>query len=68
MKSANLESSDRLQRVRDVLMDMAEHSTRDIVRNANVLAVNSAIAELRANGLNITCTRKGPQWFYRMGE
>jgi hypothetical protein len=68
MKSANLSSSPRLQRVHKVLQDGREYSTWDIARLAHVCAVNSAISELRWNGLKIQCERRGDKWFYRMGE
>lgn len=64
MHNAGLES-DRLQRVLSVLQDGREHSTLEIVVNANVCAVNSAISELRANGVTIDCERRGDRWYYR---
>lgn len=36
-----------------VLADGRAHSTRDLIRRAEVCAVNSCIAELRANGAAI---------------
>jgi biotin operon repressor len=66
MKAARIETSPRLQRVRDLLADGREYSTLDIVIGASVCAVNSCIAELRANGYAITCRRAGDIWFYRM--
>ena len=51
-------TSARLQRVLAVLRDGRSHTTREIVRAARVCAVNSCIAELRANGCEITCTRE----------
>lgn len=68
MKSAKLKTSQRLQRVLAVLSDGQEHSTRDIVYEADVCAVNSIIAELRANGVGITCKRQSRNVFtYRIG-
>lgn len=68
MKFAKLKSSKRLQRVLAVLADGQEHSTRDIVHAADVCAVNSIIAELRANGVSIACKRKSRNIFiYRVG-
>jgi hypothetical protein len=66
MNAAKLSKSVRLQRVHDVLKDRREHSTMEIIQVANVCAVNSIIAELRANGKNITCQRRGDVWFYRL--
>jgi hypothetical protein len=38
----------------------------DIIRNANVCAVNSIISELRQNGINISCQRRGSNWYYTL--
>lgn len=60
-------TSDRLQRVLAVLRDGKPHSTRQIVRRANVCAVNSCIAELREHGAEIACKAiriKGGRRFY----
>lgn len=65
MNAAHLTRSDRLQRVRNVLMDGMRHTTRDLIRKAKVCAVNSIIAELRANGMQIECQRVGDRWFYQ---
>lgn len=66
MNAADLASSDRLQRVARVLAGGEWHSTREIVHAADVCAVNSAVAELRENGLHIEtrCVSKG-RWEYR---
>ncbi len=66
MNFARLEKSDRLKRVKELLQDGRKHSTRNIVRFAYVCAVNSAVSELRANGLDISCNRKGNIWFYQL--
>lgn len=71
MHAARLETSSRLRRVFDLLADGREHSTQDIVRGAEVCAVNSIIAELRANGFVIECRQVveplfGRVWLYRM--
>lgn len=72
MHAAGLTSSNRLQRVHALLSDGAEHSTRDIVMSAEVMAVNSVIAELRANGCVIHCrmdkSRGKPVFLYRMAQ
>lgn len=44
-----------MQRVLSVLLDGQPHTTRQIIREAHVCAVNSIISELRANGLHIQC-------------
>ena len=72
MHAARIERSARLQRVLAVLEAGGWHSTMDIVREAGVCAVNSAIAELRANGLAIECRQSneplfgGRAWLYRL--
>lgn len=64
LHAARLSKSDRLMRVLTVLQSGGEHTTRDIIQKAAVCAVNSIIAELRANGINIECERRGDAWFY----
>lgn len=53
LHAARLDHSPRLQRVARYLAGGDWRSTRDIVAGADVCAVNSAIAELRANGLSV---------------
>jgi hypothetical protein len=60
-------SSPRLQRVLRLLADGRPHTTRSIVRQAHVVAVNAVVAELRAHGAEIHCERRrvGDAWrFY----
>lgn len=66
MKAAKVESSPRLQRVLAVLKDCRPHTTLDIIAYARVCAVNSCVAELRENGYDIDCTRKGDIWHYQL--
>jgi len=66
MNAASIESSDRLNRVLNLLSQGGEFTTLDIIKSANVCAVNSIIAELRQNGLDINCQRRGDKWFYRL--
>ena len=71
MHAAKLADSPRLQRVLEVLSDGREHSTLDISQQARVCAVNSCIAELRANGKSISCRQVveplfGRVWVYRL--
>jgi hypothetical protein len=58
MHAAKLENSPRLQRVLSFLRRSRKPTTRDIIRECDVCAVNSIIAELNApiNGFNIVCT------------
>jgi hypothetical protein len=53
---AKLDSSDRLKRVLQALRDHPKLTTMDIIKLANVCAVNTAIHELRCNGFDISCT------------
>jgi hypothetical protein len=55
MHHARIDKSERLQRVLALLRDGAWHTTRNIVFGAEVMAVNSVVAELRANGYIIEC-------------
>ncbi len=71
MHAARLDRSARLQRVHELLADGREYSTLDIVRFAEVCAVNSIVSELRHGGAAIECrqsvTRRGKRvWLYRM--
>ena len=72
MHAARLDRSPRLQRVHDLLKDGKEHSTLDIIQGAEVCAVNSCVAELRANGFYIENRQiRDPAtgrriWLYRM--
>jgi hypothetical protein len=66
MNAASIESSERLNRVLDLLSQGGEFSTLDIIKNANVCAVNSIIAELRQNGFEINCQRRSEKWFYKL--
>ena len=66
MHAARWDRSDRLRRVIEVLADGREHTTYEIVHAAQVCAVNSIVAELRANGYRIACQRRGDRWYYRL--
>ena len=68
MNAASIEKSKRLQRVDDLLSTGKRFSTMEIIRYAEVAAVNSIISELRANGRQIKCERKGDVWYYQMPE
>lgn len=64
MNAARIENSQRLRRVAALLADGEEHSTMDIIARARVCAVNSICFELRTNGYNIRCVRRGNIWYY----
>lgn len=66
MNAANIENSNRLQRVLDLLKRGGEYTTLEIIQKAGVCAVNSIISELRQNGYQINCQRRADKWFYRM--
>jgi len=69
MHAARLEHSARLQRVLELLGDGRWYSTLDIVVGAGVCAVNSCVAELRVNGVDIVCRRVGKDRFeYRLAS
>lgn len=54
--AAKLGKSSRLTRVYALLKGGKKYSTRQIIKLADVCAVNSIISELRANGIKIECT------------
>lgn len=56
MRAASL-TSPRLQRALALLKDGKPHTTRELVRKANLCAVNSVIAELREHGAEILCAQ-----------
>jgi hypothetical protein len=67
MHAAKIDNSARLKRVLDLLKDGREHSTRDIVRQSDVCAVNSIVGELRENGFKILCRCLGRgRYVYRL--
>jgi hypothetical protein len=67
--AARLDSSERLQRVLDVLLDRQWHSTLDIMQRTYLCAVGSAISELRANGVNVECRCAGHgKYEYRLTD
>jgi len=68
MHAANLEKSDRLQRVLKVLTRRGKHgaTSMELIRLASTVAPNSCVAELRQQGYNITCTRTGNVWRYTL--
>lgn len=61
MHAAKIDKSDRLMRVLEFLHQRgkAGASTREIIREANVCAVNSIVAEIRANGIIVDCECEG---------
>lgn len=71
MHAARLAHSPRLQAVLAALRGGAEHSTLDLVHETGVLAINSTVSELRANGFSIHCRQAkapggGRIWLYRL--
>ena len=54
---AHLATSARLRRCLSVLCDAAPEglTTREIIRKSHVCAVNTVVAELKANGIEIDC-------------
>ena len=72
MNAASLSRSPRLKRVLAVLKRGGWWSTRELLGEAEVCAVNSCVAELRANGIQIECVRRGVReqslFFYRLAD
>lgn len=72
MHAARLATSPRLLRALRALKEAGGPlSTMDLVKGASICAVNSVIAELRANGAEITCRQeldeKGRRrWLYEL--
>jgi len=64
LHAARLENSPRLQRLNDFLSDGQWRSTREIIYGAEIMAVNSAVSELRANGIEIECKPGGRHGIY----
>ena len=66
---AKIEESDRLRRVHQLLCDGGWHGTWDIMQSAEVCAVNTVMAELRANGFAIEtrCAGRG-RYEYRLSH
>lgn len=68
MHNAKLQNSDRLRRVLNLLL-RGPHTTLEIVREAQVCAVNSIISELRANGIPVDCKCLGKgRYLYSLPE
>jgi len=59
MNAARLEKSERLQRTLEVLMDGKPHTTLDIAVRTRSCATHSNIAELRENGVGVSCRCAG---------
>jgi len=68
MNAADIDKSERLQKVANLLGRGGEYTTLDIIQMAGVCAVNSIVSELRANGYSINCERRANKWFYRMDK
>jgi hypothetical protein len=67
MHAAKL-SSPRLKRFLNLLSNGGSYTTRDIIYQAHVCAVNSVAAELRQHGIGINCERKGGRFYYSLGK
>lgn len=67
IRAARLSGSERLGVVCRLLQDGCWHGTREIIHTCDVCAVNTIIAELRANGLRIETRCKGQgRYEYRL--
>lgn len=58
MNYARLEHSPRLRKLMAYMADGKERSTLEIIRDLGICAVNSAMAELRRNGIPISRARR----------
>lgn len=68
---ARLQQSQRLQRVLKYLSDGKPHTTFEIIMGTGQCAINSIIAELRMNGLAISCRQVPGQrgvYQYQLGR
>lgn len=66
MHAARIEDSPRLQKVLEYLRRHGGATTLQIIQGCGVCAVNSIIAELRANGYTVNCQAvKGLRGVYR---
>jgi hypothetical protein len=63
---AKYEESERLQRALALMLDGCQRTTREIDRGADVCAVNSVAAELRANGFDFICIRRSRPAMYQL--
>jgi hypothetical protein len=61
---AKFSDSDRLQRLLDFLLDGHRHTTLEIIKGADICAVNSAACELRENGFEVECDHKRPASYW----
>lgn len=71
MNAARLSSSARLRRALTALEAMPELTTLELIRAANICAVNAVVAELRENGCEIECEQRTDtdgrrRWVYRL--
>ena len=67
---AKLENSPRLQKLLAYLRDRKPHTTREIGRGVDIMAVNTAVDELRFNGYEIDCqcVRRGIYQYILRGK
>lgn len=65
---ARFVKSKRLQRVLAYMLDGSVRTTLDIIKGADVCAVNSAICELRRNGFSIYCTSRCKPATYQLTD
>lgn len=66
MNYARFESSKRLQRLLEYMLDGQPHTTREISDGADICAVNSAVDELRENGFDLPCIKKSRPAIYQI--
>ena len=60
--------SDRLQRLLKFMLDGAPHTTLEIIKGADICAVNSAVCELRRNGFSCYCISRSKPAIYQLTD
>uniref|UniRef100_C6E6T2 ArsR family transcriptional regulator n=1 Tax=Geobacter sp. (strain M21) TaxID=443144 RepID=C6E6T2_GEOSM len=60
--------SDRLQRLLLFMLDGKAHTTLEIIKGADICAVNSAVCELRRNGFACYCISRSKPASYQLTD
>ena len=68
MNAARVEHSARLRAFLDCLRDGSRKSTRQIIRETGLCAINSCAAECRENGLDVQCKQAGRIFYYHWNQ
>ena len=65
---ARFVKSERLQRLLAFMLDGQVRTTLEIIKGADVCAVNSAVCELRRNGFPVYCISRSKPATYRLTD